>query len=354
MRKRSTAEARNSTTTWPSVHEIVCVDRGPGGLRRKKKVETAVLDLVAPELAGDPKTGVRWTARSLARLQSGLQARGHRLARETIRRVLYQHKIRPKSNVKRLVPKPHPERDLQFRYIQEQRAFFERMGWPIISVDTKYKELIGPFKQPGTLWCAQAPSVYMHDFPSDAIGRAVPYGIYDTQAKLGSLYVGRSADTPEFAVDAITHWWQQHGLRRYSDAPELLILADSGGSNGYLPRNWKRQLQEQLADRFGLSVTVCHYPTGASKWNPIEHRLFSEVSKSLAGVPLVSFEVMLRLIEETETVTGLRVEARLVEKDYEKGIQVSDEEMAALALEKHATCPRWNYTIRPRTSGSNF
>lgn len=133
-----------------------------------------------------------------------------------------------------------------------------------------------------------------------------------------------------------------------------MILADSGGSNGYLPRNWKRQVQEQLADRFGLSVTVCHYPTGASKWNPIEHRLFSEVSKSLAGVPLVSFEVMLRLIEETETATGLHVEATLVEKDYEKGIKVSDEEMAALALEKHATCPRWNYTIRSRISGSNF
>lgn len=317
-------------------------------------METAVLDLVAPEVAGDPKTGVRWTARSLSRLKGGLERRGHRLSRETIRRVLYKHKIRPKSNVKRLVPRPHPERDRQFGYIEEQRAFFERMGWPIISVDTKYKELIGPFAQPGTLWCHEAPSVYMHDFPSEAIARAVPYGVYDTRANLGYLYVGRSADTPEFAVDAITDWWKQHGRKRYGDAPELLILADSGGSNGYLPRNWKRQVQEQLADRFGLSVTVCHYPKGASKWNPIEHRLFSEVSKSFSGVPLVSFEVMLRLIEETETATGLHVEATLVEKDYEKGIKVSDEEMAALALEKHATCPRWNYTIRPRISGSNF
>jgi hypothetical protein len=194
----------------------------------------------------------------------------------------------------------------------------------------------------------------MHDFPSDAIARAVPYGIYDTVANRGYLYLGSSADTPEFAVDAISDWWQQHGRNRYGDVPELLILADSGGSNGYLPRNWKRLLQEHLADRFGLSVTVCHYPTGASKWNPIEHRLFSEVSKSFSGVPLTSFEVMLRLIEETETVTGLHVAATFVEKDYEKGIKVSDEEMASLALERHATCPRWNYTIRPRISGSNF
>lgn len=316
------------------------------------------LDLVEPELAGDPKTGVRWTARSLSRLKQGLEALGHGLSRETIRRLLYKHKIRPKSNVKRLVPTPHLERDQQFRYIEQQRAFFETMGWPIISVDTKYKELIGPFAQKGTLWCQQAPSVNMHDFPSDALLRAVPYGIYDTQANLGYFYVGQSADTPEFAVDAIAHWWQHQGSAGYreaacAEAPELLILADSGGSNSCRARNWKRQLQERLADCFGLSVTVCHYPTGASKWNPIEHRLFSEVSKSFAGVPLVSTEVMLRLIQETETTTGLRVEATLVEKDYEKGIKVSDEEMAALLVQKHATCPQWNYTIRPRISGSN-
>lgn len=319
------------------------------GLPPKKKVEAALLDLVEPDVAGDPQTGRRWTSRSLSRLKRGLHQAGHRLSRETIRRLLNKHKIRPKSNVKHLVPKPHPDRDRQFRYLEEQRAFFEKMGWPIISVDTKKKELIGLFAQQGTLWCHEAPSVYMHDFPSDAIARAVPYGIYDLEHNGGYVYVGHSADTPEFAVDAISAWWRNHGRVCYGDAPELLILADAGGSNGYRSRNWKRQLQEELADGFGLSVTVSHYPTGASKWNPIEHRLFSEVSKSFSGVPLTSFDLMLQLLEETTTETGLRVEATRVEKTYERGITVSDEEMAALALEKHATCPQWNYTIRPQT-----
>lgn len=317
-------------------------------------MQTALLDLVEPDVAGDPQTGRRWTSRSLSRLKKGLHQAGHRLSRETIRRLLHKHKIRPKSNVKRLVPKPHPDRDRQFHYIETQRAFFEKMGWPIISVDTKHKELIGLFAQQGRLWCNQAQSVYMHDFPSDATGRAVPYGVYDLAHNLGYVYLGKSADTPEFAVEAIAAWWRDHGRAHYGDAPEVLILADAGGSNSYRSRNWKRQVQEQLADGFGLSITVCHYPTGASKWNPIEHRLFSEVSKTWAGVPLISFELMRELIEQTQTSTGLAVKAQLVEKVYEKGITVSDEEIAALALEQHAICPRWNYTIRPRISGSNF
>ena len=316
-------------------------------------METALLELVEPEVAGDPQTGVCWIARSLTHLKTSLLEAGHRLCRETIRQRLYKYKIRPKSNVKRLVPKPHPDRDEQFCYIETQRAFFEKMGWPIISIDTKYKELIGRFAQKGTLWCHEAPSVYMHDFPSDAMGRAVPYGIYDVGKNRGVIYLGRSADTPEFAVDAIVDWWQQEGSKQYGQAPELLVLADAGGSNGYRARNWKRQLQQQVADALGISVTVCHYPTGASKWNPIEHRLFSEVSKSFSGVPLTSFEVMKALVEQTQTATGLRVKATIVEKDYEKGITVSDEEMAALVIERHATCPDWNYTIRPRKNGSN-
>lgn len=339
--------------TWPRVPSIAFDYREPVGPRRKKKVEAALFSLVEPELAGDPQTGRRWLGRSLSRLQAGLEQLGHRLARETIRQVLRRSGIRAKVNVKRLVPKPHPDRDAQFRYIQSQRALFEKMGWPVISVDTKYKELIGCFAQPGTIWCERAPSVYMHDFPSEALARAVPYGIYDVALQQGYLSVGQSADTPEFAVDSIQWWWQSYGRQRYDRAPELLILADSGGSNGCQPRNWKRQLQEQIADGFGLSVTVCHYPRGASKWNPIEHRLFSEVSKTIAGVPLVSFELLLKLIRETKTASGLHVEARLVERVYEKGISVSEEEMASLLLEKHATFPRWNYTIRPRESGSN-
>jgi len=358
MKRLSFEGDTNSTTIWPSDPRGGFVYRGPDGLRRKKKVEGALVSLVEPEVAGDPQTGRRWVGRSLSRLQAALVKTGHRLSRETIRRVLHRNGIRAKVNVKRLVPKPHPDRDHQFRYIQEQRAFFEMMGWPVISVDTKYKELIGLFAQPGTLWCEKPPSVNMHDFPSDAIGRAAP--IYDIAQQEGYLALGQSFDTPAFAVDAIAWWWQHYGSHLYAEAPELLILADAGGRNGYRVRNWKRQLQEQRADPFGLSVTVCHYPTGASKWNPIEHRLFSEISKTMAGVPLESFEsinrfdLMLELIRQTETAQGLRVEATLVEKVYEKGVVVTDEEMAALALEKHATCPQWNYTIRPRQSGSNL
>lgn len=308
--------------------------------------------LVSDEVAGKPTGGPRWIRRSLARLRAALADEGFALSRETLRRLLKKQQIRPRANRKRLTPKDHPDRDTQFRYIQQQRGAFEAAGWPIISVDTKNKELIGPFKQAGVSWSAQAIDVYMHDFPSDALARAVPYGIYDTARNHGYVQVGQSADTPEFAVDAIVAWWRDLGQRHYRNAPELLILADGGGSNGYRSRNWKRQLQVELVDAFGLSVTVCHYPRGASKWNPIEHRLFSEITKTWAGTPLGSFEVMLECLEETTTETGLAVEAHWVERDYAKGIRVSDEEMAALAVERHATCPQWNYTIRPRQNGT--
>lgn len=203
------------------------------------------------------------------------------------------------------------------------------------------------------MWCAEAPKVYIHDFPQDAVGKAVPYGIYDVQNNLGYVAVGQSADTPEFAVDALVWWWRHFGQYRFPDAPELLVLADSGGSNGYRSRLWKQQLQTKLVDAFGLTVTVCHYPTGASKWNPVEHRLFSEIGKTWAGTPLTSFELVLECIRSTTTATGLKVEATLIEKAYETGIRVSDKEMEALVLERHDTCPDWNYTIRPRQTGSN-
>lgn len=206
----------------------------------------------------------------------------------------------------------------------------------------------------GRVWCRQAPQVYTHDFPNDAIGRSVPYGIYDVHNNLGSVYAGKSADTPAFAVDAIVQWWQDESCQRFLDTSELLILADSGGSNGYRARAWKQQLQAKLVDAFGLTVTVCHYPPGASKWNPIEHHLFSEISKTRAGTPLTSFEVMLDAIRHTTTTTGLKVQATLVEKEYAKGVKIEDEEMKTLCIEKHSTSPEWNYTIRPRSTGSNF
>lgn len=314
------------------------------------------MDLVQDEVAGDPVQGRRWIRRSLSSLQSALGAAGHALGRETIRRLLGDAQIRLKGNVKRLTPKAHPQRDTQFTYLQSQRQAFRLAGWPILSVDTKHKELIGPFHQPpfqqhGQVWCDQPPQVYMHDFPNDALARAVPYGIYDPHYPQGHVYVGLSADTAEFAVDAIVDWWRQRGGALYPDAPELLILADGGGSNGYRSRLWKEQLQARFVDAFDLPVTVCHYPPGASKWNPIEHRLFSEITKTWAGTPLTSIDLMLACIRDTQTAAGLTVQATLIDKTYPKGLKVSDQAMAELAIERHATCPQWNYTLRPRNTG---
>lgn len=313
------------------------------------------MDLVDHEIAGEPQTGKRWLCQSLSKIQQALQEqKGIELSRETIRQLLHKQDIRPKSNVKRLHPQPHPDRDQQFQYINSQRTAFLKAGWPCISVDTKKKELLGLFFNRGQQWRREATDVYTHDFSSYADGRAIPYGIYDMRHNLGYVAVGQSADTPEFAVDAIVWWWQQFGCHVYPDAPELLILADGGGSNGYRPRRWKQQLQAKIADALGLTVTVCHYPTGASKWNPIEHRLFSQVSRTWAGTPLTSYEVILDGLRSTTTSTGLRVEATLMDTTYETGLSVTDEEMKLLMIEKHATCPSWNYTIRPRKKGSNF
>lgn len=210
------------------------------------------------DVAGDPVQGRCWIRRSLSSLQGALHQVGHSLGRETIQRLLGNAKISLKGNIKRLTPKAHPQRDTQFTYLQSQRQVFRLAGWPTISVDTKKKELIGPFQQSGQVWCEQGPQVYMHDFPTDALARAVPYGIDDEQHQPGHVYGGLSADTAEFAVDAIADWWANTGVTLDPDAPELLILADGGGSNGYRSRLWKQQLQTKLVDAFDLAVTVCH------------------------------------------------------------------------------------------------
>ena len=277
-----------------------------------------------------------------------------RLCCETLRRLLRKWRVRPKSNVKRLHPKPHPERDQQFEHIMGQRHRFAAAGQPIISVDTKKKELLGRFFNRGTRWSRQAEAVNTHDFPSYADGQAIPYGIYDVTYNRGYVAVGNSHDTAEFAVDAIVWWWQQFGVALYPKATRLLILADGGGSNGYRPRRWKQQLQEKLADALGLEVTICHYPTGASKWNPIEHRLFSQITRTWAATPLTSYHVVLDALRSTKTSTGLTVEATLIEHTYEKGLSVSDADMKLLNLEKHSICPQWNYTICPRKMGNSF
>jgi hypothetical protein len=212
----------------------------------------------------------------------------------------------------------------------------------------KEKELVGDFKNAGRAWCRTAEPVLVHDWPSDAIGKAVPYGIYETAANRGFVCVGDGFDTPRFAVEAIGDWWRDDGHASYPRSRRLLILADGGGSNGCRSRVWKAQLQEQLCDACGLAVTVCHYPTGCSKWNPIEHRLFSHISRNWAGVPLRTFETVASYIAGTTTTTGLRVKAVLKRGANKTGERVSNDQMRRLHLKRHAVCPKWNYTLRPR------
>jgi hypothetical protein len=279
-----------------------------------------------------------------------LKETGHSASPPTIRRLLKARNYSLRGNRKnREAGADHPDRNVQFEYIERQKQAVKSTEGPILSVDTKKKELIGNFKNAGRTWTKASTEVNVHDFPSEAVGRAVPYGIYDLTRNVGSIFLGDSADTPEFAVEALVAWWEREGKRLYSPTAPWLILADGGGSNGCRPRNWKKQLQEKLCDRLGVTVTVCHYPTGCSKWNPIEHRLFGPISGNWAGEPLTSFEKMAALIEGTTTQTGLQVRAQRLEGKYEKGQKVSDEEMAALQLERHDICPNWNYTLRPRT-----
>jgi hypothetical protein len=293
----------------------------------------------------------KWVRSSLRQLQQRLAGQ---VSHTTIGRLLRAMDYSLKVNVKRLTGDPHPDREQQFTYLESQKQAFLQAGWPVISVDSKKKELIGNFKNAGQCWCLEADPVNEHDFKQDALGRAVPYGLYNLNYNLGYVYVGRSADTPQFAVEVIAQWWQTIGQELFPTAPQLLILGDAGGSNGYRPRLWKQQLQEQLADRLGLEVMVCHYPTGASKWNPVEHRLFGPISVNWAGLPLRTFETMLALIRGTSNQSGLKVEAFLVDKLYQKGLKVADDIMESLNIERHSTCPQWNYTLRPRLTGSVY
>lgn len=292
----------------------------------------------------------KWVRSSLRQLSASLEKVGFRVGHVTVGRLLKELGFSLKANRKRLTGPPHPDRDRQFRYIERVKGLFRAAGHPIISVDSKKKELIGNFKNAGRTWCREAEAVNVYDFPQDAVGQAVPYGIYDLQHNLGYVAVGTSADTSQFAVDAIAWWWELEDRPTFADETKLLILSDAGGSDGCRFRLWKQQLQEQLADRLGIEVMVCHYPTGASKWNPIEHRLFSYISLNWAGKPLRSFEALLGYIRGTTTQTGLKVKACLLDRVYQKGIKISDQEMAALNLQRRSVCPRWNYIIKPRSA----
>lgn len=291
----------------------------------------------------------KWLNCRLMDIQGRLDEKGHGASLPVISRLLKKNEYSLKANAKQKEGKQDPDQDQQFEHIRDQQAEHQAKGQPVISVDTKKKELVGDFKNPGQIWCQAPEQVNSHDFPHDALGRAVPYGIYDLQHNQGTVYLGQSADTPAFAVDNIAHWCRTELPARFPTATHLMIEADCGGSNGYRSRVWKRDLQEKVADALGLIVTVCHYPTGASKWNPIEHRLFNEISKTWAGCPLRSYDHVLHYIRDTKTRTGLRVQAHLVTQTYEKGVKVPNAHMDALKVQSHDVCPLWNYTIYPRS-----
>jgi hypothetical protein len=295
-------------------------------------------------------TGQKWVRSSLRSLCARLEAVGHPVSPPTVGRLLKGLDYSLRVNSKKIeASSNHPDRNQQFEYIAGQRAAFTAAGLPIISTDTKKKELVGDFKNAGRAWVLEPTAVNVHDFPSDALGRAVPYGVYDLTSNRGFVYLGTSGDTPAFAVDAIAAWWQADGRATWPNRDHFLLLADAGGSNSCRSRAWKQRVQLQICDRFGVTVTVCHYPTGCSKWNPIERRLFSHISNNWAGVPLRTWDTLLGFIRGTTTAAGLTVQAIFAEGAYPTGQTVSDAEMAALRIEHHAICPQWNYTIRPRS-----
>ena len=357
----STITGMDEKTIWRGRKELEAELRGrpadrvrlegagrPAVEKKTPEIVDELTTLVEECTAGDPMRERKWVRLSLRRLSLELGNLGHAVSPMTVSRLLDDNDYGLRANMKSQEPgSHHPERNTQFEYIARKKAEFQEAGLPIISVDTKKKELVGNFKNPGRVWCKAAEQVNGHDFRSQADGQAVPYGIYELSRNCATVCVGKSADTPEFAVDAIAQWWEMHGKAAYPNADRLLILADAGGSNGARPRLWKKQLQKHLADRLGLTVTVCHYPTGCSKYNPIEHRLFSYISTNWAGKPLRTFDTVLNYIRDTTTTAGLKVKAFFNERIYVKGLKVTDAEMNALNLERSDVCPQWNYTIRP-------
>jgi hypothetical protein len=304
-------------------------------------------EIMKHETAGDPMSGLKWTRRTTAKIAAELHAFGIQVSDRTVAGLLKKMGFSLRVNHKKLSGSSHPDRDAQFSRIAELREHCATEHLPVISVDTKKKELIGTFRNQGTKWDREPVLVNDHDFRSNADGIAVPYGIYDVQSNRGTLFVSTSYDTPEFAVDCIENWWRTEGQLRYPNADTLTILADGGGSNGSNCRAWKNGLQHRLCNRHGLTITVAHYPPGTSKWNPIEHRLFSELSKNWAGRPLDSLETILKYARTTTTRTGLRVRARQIKRHYKKGIKITDAEMQVLAIKRDVALPKWNYEIRP-------
>jgi hypothetical protein len=319
---------------------------------------------MAYETAGDPMGNLKWTRKTTIKVAEELSVVGIDVGKTTVGKILKKLGYSLKTNVKKIAnggrsvtQEEQQKRNLQFEYINEIRTQFYAVHNPALSVDTKKKEMIGNFKNPGTRYKRQADLTNDHDFLTHSKGKVALYGVYDQRENKAFVSTGMflkqgkiisSGDTPEFAVESIERWWCYQGIKIYQHADEILILADAGGSNGYASHVWKVKIQEILCDRHGLKVTVCHYPPGASKWNPIEHRLFSEISKNWQGTPLVDFETVYKYTVSTKTKTGLQTEALMVSKQYEKGLKASPSDIKNLNIRHHDLNPSWNYTLSPR------
>jgi transposase len=334
--------------------------RTPGGGRKPLRTHDPTLlaaleALVDPDTRGDPMSPLRWTCKSTRQLAETLSERGHRVSYRVVAALLRELGYSLQAPRKTEEGSRHPDRDAQFRYLNEQIKAFLAQGLPVVSVDTKKKELVGRFKTGGQEWQPQGDPepVQVHDFPDPALGKAIPYGIYDVGRNAGWVTVGQDHDTAAFAVASLRRWWEVVGSRTYPHAQRLLLSADGGGSNGYRVRLWKVELQA-FATATGLQVSVCHLPPGTSKWNKIEHRLFAHISMNWRGRPLVSHEVIVDLISATTTRTGLEVQAEFDTGTYPTKVKVSDAAMAALNITPHEFHGEWNYTISPLTKSVNL
>ena len=304
--------------------------------------------LVEPTTRGDPESPLRWTCKSVRKLAEELCSMGHQVGAQKVSELLHELRYSLQGTRKTREGSSHPDRNAQFEHINAQARSFQRAGEPVISVDTKKKELVGDFANRGKEWRPEGDpeQVRVHDFIDERLGKAIPYGVYDVGRNEGWVNVGIDHDTSEFAVESIRRWWRRMGQRAYPDASRLFVTADGGGSNGYRTRLWKLELQ-RFADESGLKVTVAHYPPGTSKWNKIEHRMFCHITQNWRGRPLESVETIVSLIGGTTTTTGLRIKAALDKNSYEKAIKVLDEELASLQLRPHRFHGDWNYTIHP-------
>jgi hypothetical protein len=328
--------------------------RRPGGGRKKLTDRDPTLlgeleALVEPTARGDPESPLRWSCKSVQKLAVELRERGHRISGQSVSILLGALDYSLQSNKKTDEGSAHPDRDGQFLYINEQTKAFQERGQPVVSVDCKKKELVGNFKNGGREWRPQGEpeAVRVYDFVDPEQGKALPYGVYDLSRNEGWVSVGCDHDTAEFAVASLARWWQQMGKRAYPEAQELLVMADSGGSNSRRSRLWKAALQ-RFCDATGLSVSVSHFPPGTSKWNKIEHRMFSFITMNWRGRPLISHEVIVSLIGSTRTRAGLSIRAALDPNPYPTRLKVTDAQMAQLQIERHTFHGEWNYTIRPR------